>query len=196
MKKKIIAGDSEEMIWQKVAADLNQDTLPMEYHRVLYQDVRKIMLDIDVDLGGGFESGDESTSLTAVIPQINNFRFALYHEAFIDKLYKMLGMEDVVIGYPEFDKQLIVKTNDAIKAKAIFIDTNVRQVFQSLHNFTLHIVHRHINGKPEKQDMLEFTIDRGILNPIKLRRIYHAFVSVLTSIDAIAGANNKVIYSA
>ncbi|HTB51844.1 MAG TPA: hypothetical protein VK718_03640 [Ferruginibacter sp.] len=183
METKMIAANTEETVWKKITADLAVDNPPLEYHVVIYQDAKKVFLDIDIDPGGGFESGYESTMLRASLPDLEGFKFALHHENFIDKVGKLFGMQDVVIGYPEFDKELIIKTNDAIKVKSIFKDKSARQVFQSLSEFTLHT---NTKTNDNDTDFLELVIERGILDTAELRDIYAAFVTVLSAIDPTA----------
>ena len=180
---KIISGNNENEIWQQVTADLNSGKELLEYETVLNQGTRKVLLDIDIDPGGGFESGYEYTRLTSEIQKINDFRFAIHHEGFIDKMGKLLGMEDILTGYPEFDKKLIIKTNNAEKVKTIFADNSIREVLQTLADFTLHITHHRVDSEDEKEAFLEFEIQRGITEPSELRKIYHTFYNILLSID-------------
>jgi hypothetical protein len=180
---KIISGNNEDEIWQQVSADFAADDELLEYNVVLNQASRKVSLDIDIDPGGGFESGYEYTRLSAEIQQKNDFRFSIHHEGFVDKMGKLLGMEDVLTGYKEFDEKLIVKTNDAEKVKSIFSDINARNVFQSLADFTLHITHHHIKDDKEKEPFLELEIQRAITDAEELRKIYHAYFEILSLID-------------
>jgi len=186
METKMIAANSEETVWKRITADLTGENPPLQYHVLIYHDIHKIQLDIDIDPGGGFESGFETTTLTAALPDLNGFRFALHHEDFMDVIGKFFGLEDKEIGYAEFDTALIIKTNDAEKTKNIFSDKTARQVFQSLTAFTLHTDKRNINEDTDiKEYFLEFEIERGIVEVVELRRIYAAFAAVLTAIESM-----------
>ncbi len=182
----MIAANNEETVWKRITADLTKENPPLQYHVLIYHDIHKIQLDIDIDPGGGFESGFETTTLTAVLPDLNGFRFALHHEDFLDLIGKLFGLEDKEIGYPEFDNALIIKTNDVEITKSIFSDKSARQLFQSLTAFILHTDKRNINEDTDaKECILEFEIERGIVDIIELRRIYAAFAAVLTAIESI-----------
>jgi len=181
----MIAANSEETVWKRITSDLNKDSSPLEYHVLIYHDVKKVQLDIDIDPGGGFESGFESTTLSAVVPDLHEFKFSIHHEDLIDMVGKLFGMQDIIIGYPEFDDKLIIKTNDAVKIKNIFSDKKTRQIFQSLRGFTLHTGSRNIGDTDNKEDFVELTIDRGVLDMEELRKIYAAFVNVLIAIDTV-----------
>jgi hypothetical protein len=180
---KQISGSTTDDIWQQVSADLSGQEI-YDYHVFLVQDGRKVELVIDIDLGGGFEGGYEFTSFQAPVASEYDFRFALHHQGLIDTAGKFFGMEDVVIGYPEFDEALIIKTNDRERTRRIFSDVNVREIFQSLRLFTLHLKHHHVAGPKEKESFLELTIEEGVIDPKVLRNLYDAFYKVLRGVEA------------
>ena len=186
-KYKLIKGETEEDIWKQVQDDLETITYPFLYGASIQKEDSTVFINIEVDLGGGFESGFQSTSLSAAVPiqfttfssridADKNFRFALHDEDFIDRLGKAFGMEDVETGYEEFDKKLIVKTNDVETVRKVFSDEDTRKLFESLHGFNLHIAYY---DDEDKHTSLELTIDREITNASELRRIYNAFCMVL-----------------
>ena len=183
---KIIRGDTEQAIWDEVASDLGNISYPFLYAVNIQEADKSVFLNIEVDMGGGFESGFQSTSLTAPIPirfstlssrisEHKDFRFALHDEDFIDKLGKFFGMEDVETGYEEFDKKLVVKTNDVARVKAVFRNEQTRKVFETIAGFNLHIA---FYDQEDKYSSLELTINRDITNVEELRKIYNAFVDV------------------
>ena len=180
---KQFSGNTTDDIWQQVSADLSGQEI-YEYNVILVQDGRKVELVIDIDLGGGFEGGYEFTSFKAPLASEHDFRFALHHQGLIDTAGKFFGMEDVVIGYPEFDEALIIKTSDRERTRRIFSDVNVRKVFQSLRSFTLHLTHHHVAGQNDKEPFLELTIEEGVIDAEVLRNLYDAFYKVLSGVEA------------
>lgn len=190
-KQKIIKGNSDAEIWNQVREDMNDISYPFMYSANIQHNDKLVFLNIEIDLGGGFESGLQTTSLTAPVPiqfttlstRINeqkDFRFALHDEDFIDKVGKFFGMEDVHTGYAEFDKKLVVKTNDIEKVKEVFADENTRKVFETLPGFNLHIANY---DHEDRHSSLELTIDRDITNVEELNKIYDAFVNVLDAFE-------------
>ena len=180
---KQIVGKTTDEIWQQVSADLADDET-FEYAAVLAQGDRKVELVIDIDLGGGFESGSAYVSFSAPVSAAHDFRFALHHQSWIDTAGKLFGLEDVVIGYPEFDDAMVIKTDNREKTHQLFADATVRETFQSLLLFTLHLTHQHVEGKKDKEPLLELVIEEDINDPARLRKIYEAFCSVLSGIEA------------
>lgn len=182
-QENIISGRTEEEVWRQINAQFLANPDPLEYTAEIVQENRKIVLNIDIDLGGGFESGYETTVLNTELHTAPAFRFAIHEQHFTDEIGKFFGMEDVEIGYNEFDKKLIVKTNDKVRLREIFSDGSVRKVFHSLNDFTFGITFNNNNGSEKKHPFLELQIESGITDPNQLREIYHAFFSVLVLVD-------------
>ena len=177
---KIYTGNTEDEIWQQLANDINDETL--EYHALLQQGASKISFDIDIDLGGGFEGGYATTSYSA--PMANaDFQFAIHQEHFTDEIGKFFGMQDIMLGYPDLDNHLIIKTNNEEKIKSLFADEKTRAVFTDLTDFDFGIRMHTPDGSDIKQAFLELNIEDGILDIADLREIYHAFRKVLTTLQ-------------
>ena len=75
--------------------------------------------------------------------------------------------------YPDFDKALIVKTNDETTVQAVFADAATRAAFQQLEDFNLHVVHA------DEGSRLELEIEQGITDTVILQNLYTAFAVVL-----------------
>lgn len=180
---KHITGNSEEEVWAQINHDLaaNPDTL--EYRVLIHQQTREILLDIDIDLGGGFEGGYATTIFSTSLRNRDGFRFALHEEGFFDDLGKFFGMQDVQVGYPDFDKRLVIKTNDEARVRTVFTSAEVREALLSLKDFTFEIVLPDSSDSSSDDSVLELIIEEGITDPVKLRQLYHAFFGVLTLID-------------
>jgi hypothetical protein len=179
-KERVVYGQTEEEVWDALKKDLQSDDSLLDYHALIEQGDRDITLDIDIDPGGGFDNGDAYTAFRSSILK-SDFRLAVHHENFVDEIGKFLGMQDVVIGYPEFDKKLVIKTNDGPKARIVFAEPQVREVLQSLENFSLETERHEVD---EKDNSLLLNIEEGITDPEQLKLLYHAFITLLIAIDA------------
>lgn len=178
---KIISGNTEQELWPEVEADL-ADGAVYEYNVLIKQGNKETDLLIDIDPGGGFESGWENTVLKAPINVNDDLRFAIHDQTFIDKAGKFFGMDDVEIGYGELDKHLVVKTNDVNRLHNIFSDATVRSVLVSLNSFHCGI-HTYHDDHTGEQAYLELNVDEGINEAAPLRNLYHAFYSMLVAIE-------------
>lgn len=172
-QERIITGSTTEDIWEQLNSDFETLEDVSHYHVRINQAGIQVLLSIDIDLGGGFEGGYEITSITAAIPE-TAFRFAIHPQDFIYEIGKLFGIQDITIGYPEFDKHVIVKSNDEAKVKLLLSDADVRSTFQDLSGYTLSIT----EGDKE-QLQLELMIQRGIIDASELLVLYGAYWKVL-----------------
>ena len=64
----------------------------------------------------------------------DGFQFNIYHKGVFSKLCKLLGMRvNIKVGYPEFERNFIVKSNDEFKVRALLANSIIRQlIIQSL----------------------------------------------------------------
>ncbi len=177
--EKQITGTTEDEIWEHLTKDLAAGAELLEYNTVIRHGNHSIVLNIYVDVGGGFESGYETTTFVSPLNTNNDFRFALHKEDFLDEVGKFFGMQDVVIGDTEFDRNVVVKSNNEAKVKEVFSDVSTREAFQTLKDDFTFATTMH-DGKK----VLEFSIERGITDPVELRKIYHCFHTVLKTIES------------
>jgi hypothetical protein len=56
--------------------------------------------------------------------------FKIYREGFFSSMGKFFGMQDIEIGDPFFDDQLIIKGNDPEKIKLLFADATIKELIQ------------------------------------------------------------------
>jgi len=178
-----ISGQSKEEIRQQLTELINRDPDLLDFNATIDFNHRKVLIDIDIDLGGGFESGYETTTLLAPLHAQPSFRFAIHKEHFTDEIGKFFGMQDVELGYPEFDKRLIIKTNDSAKLHDVFLDPAARSIFQDLEDFTFGITTHHAGNTDNKQPYLELTIETGVTDANRLVEIFEAFYTVLVTLD-------------
>ncbi len=178
-QRKVITGNSVEELWEQINTDFANLVALNDYHVILQHGDKKITLDIDIHLGGELEGGYETTIFTALIPPQNGFRFAIHPEDIIQEVGKFFGLEDKEIGYPEFDADVIVKTNDVPKVADLFADAETRLLFKDLSGYSLSIKDDHkIEG-----EHLELNILHGITNAGILKEIYQAYYIILSKLS-------------
>ena len=176
----VISGNTEEEIWQQIEAGLTDETL--SYEALVKQNGKEVTIYMDIDPGGGFEGGSEITQLKSALSVTGDFKFSIHDSHFGDSIGKFFGMQDVVLGFPDFDEHLIVKTDDEYRTHRIFDDANVRSVFVLMQSFDCGI-HFHHTEETDKQAFLELNINQGINDPVTLRKIYLAFYTLMLRIE-------------
>jgi hypothetical protein len=177
-ERKNITGDATE-IWHQINTDFVTGNDLHNYQVTIQHGERNIDLDIVSSPGGSDEGGYDITTLSAPLPAHTNLRFEIHPEDFLNKIGKIFGGEDVVLGYPEFDNNVIVKTNNAHLLKRVLAAPEVREVFLSLSGYSFRI------DKNDKREgnYLELLIQRSLINAADLKRVFDAFCHVLDFLD-------------
>lgn len=183
LPKKVIEASNEKEIWDTISYDFAQNPDMLQYAAIIHYNNTSTLLDIDVDPGGGFESGFETTTLLSKLPDDFSFRFAIHEETFIDEIGKFLGMQDVKTGVPEFDNKYIVKANDEAKVKKLFSNATVSDALLQLNHCTLEISNHKATETDDKSPYLEYRSSHGIFNTDLLQQIYSAYLLVLKQLS-------------
>jgi hypothetical protein len=175
------SGASETDIWQQIGQDMVQKGDILEYTAEIDQQGKRVFFDIDIDLGGGFESGFETTTFAA--PVLNNtpLRFHVHPQDWVNEIGKILGLEDVELGYPEFDSAYIIKTNQAETLKALFADATLRNTLLKFDKTDLSLGPYH--KESDSEITLSLNLDIAVTNPTDLQEIYHLMISILNELD-------------
>ncbi len=131
------------------------------------------------------------TRLRAPYVNKDGFRFEVYHEGLISKIEKMLGMQDIQIGYPEFDNHYIIQSNDEAKVKALFFSKRIRRLIEPHPN--IHLMIKDDEGWfhdsfPEGVDELYCLIDGEITDLDQLSHLFELFAEVLNHLCHLGSA--------
>lgn len=176
---KSFKGSSLDEAWQQLQTEVTWAESPGNYRAVIHTGKHDINLEIVSSPGGNDEGwGFEQTTLSASLPANNIFHFAIVPEDFLNRIGKFFGMQDVKIGYPEFDENVLVQTNDEGKLKSLFSDGELRGIFLNLSGYSFQAKKDDDSG-----GQLELLIQRAITHPADLRRLVDVFNRVLVSFE-------------
>lgn len=181
-EEKILSAPTEELLWDQLIADFKNDPDPLEYHTILEQQDQRVILDIFNNHAVGFEAM-AFTSFNAYIYDRSNFRFAIHNESFKDEIAKIFGMQDIVLGYKDFDERFMIKSNDESKTTTLFANPEIRDTLLLLPPLSFSIVEYTLEDADGKAPFLELKIEKSITDVEMLRKVYNAFFSVLQGIE-------------
>lgn len=170
---KTIQAQTEADIWNEVNNDFSTG-IPANYHVNIHHNNKNIVLNIVSSPGGNEEGGYEYTSLTTSLPAKNDFEFLIQPEDFLNRIGKFFGGQDVVLGYPEFDNNVLVKTNNPERLKALFADEDTRKTFVMLSGYSFGIT----TDSETQRKVLELHMQHASAGS-ELRDAYDTFVKVL-----------------
>ena len=110
--------------------------LPWDSDKVIWPvDPWTVRLDFRRGSGGPYGSPWEATRVRALYLTQDGFRFKIHHRR--RSLTKLLGMQDIQVGYSDFDRAFVIKSNEEAKARQFFASRRLRQLIPSEPGFEL-----------------------------------------------------------
>lgn len=178
--------DSEPALWAQVAADMARQPDLLDYRADLCQPPYRVRLELDIDLGGGFEGGYELTTLRAVVPGQPALRFALHEQDWVHEIGKLLGLEDVELGYAELDQTFIITTNNASALRQLLADPAVHETL--LHHPAARFTLAPDSDAPDAPLLLTFSLEQAVVEPEQMRGLYQLLLRTLQQLAPQASA--------
>jgi len=187
-------GPSKKEIWQQLADEIQADYVNMGFwsgDRVqAHIDNWIVVLDTYTVSTG--KSSITYTRMRAPFVNLNNFYFKIYRTGIFSGLGKMLGMEDINIGYEEFDEDFVIKSNSEEMVKQLFSNASIRTLIQDQPQISLEIkddegfFNKHF---PDGVDELYFQVTGVIKDIERLKELYELFAEVLKELCRIGSAS-------
>jgi len=132
-------------------------------------------------------NGKTSVSYTRMrSPYVNpdGFHFNIYRQGFFSNLGKKLGMQDITVGYPQFDADFVIKGNDEWKLRRLFASEKIRDLISAQPD--IHFSVRDDDGQfwagrnlPPGVDELYFQAVGVIKDIARLKLLYDLFSETL-----------------
>lgn len=180
-----LTATTPQQLWQQIEAELQQRDDLLSYQRQLNLNGTLISLDIDIDLGGGFESGIETTRIKSTLPTAEGYSFDMHHQGLLEEIGKFFGMQDVEVGDPEFDKNVIVKTNDEEQTRQLLEKGGLKHALSDLHDFSFSLS-QHSDSDTSMHELVLEVLE-GLSDPKRLEPVFKAFVAVITHFNPQTG---------
>jgi hypothetical protein len=147
---------------------------------------------ITLDLG--FSQDENETRTTRIrAPYVNadGFRFSIYRQSVLSNLGKILGMQDIEVGDPQFDEAFVIKGNNESKVRDLFANPKIRQLIQVQPKIRLDVK----DGEgwfgpkfPENVDELHFEVLGVIKDVERLIELFQLFAAMLDQLCKIGSA--------
>ncbi|MEL7531112.1 MAG: DUF3137 domain-containing protein [Bacteroidota bacterium] len=126
MAKRRLFGESKKEIWRQLAEQLDGEFIKGKWVRpdrveAFYEDWTVTLDSFTVD----------KTTFTRIrAPYINrdDFIFKIQRQHFGHRIGKVFKMQDIEVGYPEFDKDFVIQGSDERKLKMMFDNPKIREL--------------------------------------------------------------------
>ncbi|WP_419856600.1 HEAT repeat domain-containing protein [Candidatus Palauibacter irciniicola] len=180
---KALFGPSRKDVWRQLA-----DEVDGQFHEVgLFNPfaVQARTGDWTVTLDT-YTSGDGKTNQTFTrlrAPYFNpeGFRFDIYRAGVFSGFGKALGLQDIEVGHPRFDRDFVIKGNAPRRLRRLFGNGRVRRLMQAQPKIQLTVKGRDgwFGRYPDGMDELHFQAHGAIKDLARLRNLFDLFTEVL-----------------
>ena len=189
-------GPSKDEVWQQLSQEMGAEFIDGGFWKGSKVQVHVKPWTITLDTYSE-SSGESSVTYTRMrAPYINpeGFRFTIYRKGIFSALGKLLGMQDIEVGDPDFDEAFIIKGNDESKVVSLFSDTRIRQMIQDQPKIRLDV--KDSEGWfgptfPEDVDEVRFQIAGVIKDIERLKALFELFAAVLDQLCRIGLASKQ-----
>jgi len=190
-------GPSSKEIWQQLSTELNAQYVPGSFwkgERVQAEHGEwTIVLDKYV-----VSTGKVTVVYTRFrAPYVNpdGFRFTVYRRNLFADIAKRFGMQDVQVGYKDFDEAFIIKGTHEAKLRRLFQNARIRELLSAQRD--VHFSVRDDEGWlskpkfPENTDQLYFTVHGVVKDMDRLKQVFDLFAETLDELCRIGSAYEK-----
>lgn len=146
----------------------------------------------------GKQGGRDFTTVETHYNPLGDFKFTLYPEKWTDGFAKALGMQDIVVGHPEFDKLFIIKGNDEARIIELFQDATLRQrlMDEPAMQVWAHTEHTDVSPSPKamragNQNRLAMRVQGAVDDFERLKSFYHLKHNMLRNMMKIGAADKE-----
>ena len=182
-------GPSRDEVWGALARELDADFSEGGFMRS--SAVRVHVGEWTVTLDTLSANKTVYTRLRAPFVNADGFRFQVYRDGLAWQIGKFLGMQDVEVGQPEFDRDFVIRGNDESRLRQLFADEDVRCQLHAQRE--VHFEVRDDDGWfgarfPDGVDELYFVAHGVMKDTDRLRSLFALFAATLDRLTKMGSA--------
>lgn len=186
-------GPYKDEVWRQLAEEIHADFIEGGFWRGsrVQANVKEWTITLDTHTVSTGKMQITYTRMRAPYVNQDGFWFKIYRKGFFSELGKKLGMQDVEVGYPDFDDQFIIQGNDEYKLQLLFRNINIRQLVEVQPEISLQVKDDEgwlAQRFPENVDLLSFQVVGVIKDVERLKYLYGLFAEVLNQLCRIGSA--------
>lgn len=188
-------GPSRDEIWRQLSHETGADFVEGGFFRgskvVLEHGEWDITLDTYTQSNGQNNGSTTYTRMRAPYVNADGFRFEVYREGLFSGIGRAFGMQDVEVGYPEFDRDFVIKGNSEQRLRSLFANETIRELIHMQPRIRFEV--RDDEGWfgthfPDGVDELRFACVGVIRDVDQLRDLFDLFAETLEHLCAIGSA--------
>lgn len=136
-----VFGPSKKEIWNELSCNINAE---FEEGGIFGKDrvvahYKEWTITLDTYTVSTGKSSTTYTRMRAPFVNKDGFWFKIYRAGLFSDFGKRLGMEDIDVGFPEFDQEFVIKGNYEEKVKELFSNTHIQSLIELQPRFHLEV---------------------------------------------------------
>lgn len=135
------------------------------------------------------------TRMRAPYSTPDGFHFTVYCQGIFSEIGKWFGMQDVTVGYEDFDRDFVIKGNDEEKLRQLFSNQRIRDLIaaQPEIHFSVQDDDGNVWTKmfPAGVDELKFQVAGVIKDLERLKLLYELFAETLDELCRMGSATQQ-----
>jgi hypothetical protein len=192
-------GPSRDEIWTRLRAQIGGEVVPGTLWRGEHLQVKVTDWTVTLDeythmvMAGKTPIYIPHTRMRAPFPNPSGFRFSFHRASVFSQLGTLFGMQDIEVGYPEFDKDFVIKANDEASVRSLLASERLRNLVMSQSKFRLSV--KDDEGwfgtkYPSGVDVLVFDVADRIRDVERLKGLYDVFAETLGNLSRMGCAGS------
>lgn len=189
-------GPSKKEIWTQLSEEINANYIEGSFlkgARVEYT-YNNWIIYLDTYTVSTGKSSVTYTRMRAPFINMKKFQFKIYKKGLFSNVGKALGMQDIEIGYDLFDNAYIIKGNDEVLVKKLFLNDDIRNLIQKQPRIRFEVKEDEgmLSTKfKDNESELSFIVT-GVMKDIdKLKNLFKLFTKVLDEFEINGITINK-----
>jgi hypothetical protein len=192
-------GPSRDEIWRQLASEIDANYVEGDFWKRGKVQMSHAGWLITLEEHGKYHH----TRMRAPFLNPGGFRFTVYRKGIFTDLGKYLGMQDVQVGHPDFDRDFVIKGTDDTKLRQIFGNARIRELIVAQPRIHFEVKDGHgiferslFAEKPPKDlDVLEFEVDSRpkIKDKEHLRLLFDLFAETLDELCRMGTARSAQV---
>lgn len=186
-------GPSQDEVWRQLATELGATYTDggMWQNGKIVAHVAAWTVTLDTYTISTGKSSITYTRMRAPYVNPDGFRFTIYRAGMFSGLGRALGMQDIEVGYPGFDRDYVIKGTDGAKVRDLFAYEPIRKLLREQPEVYFEVKDDEgwFSQKfPEGVDELYFQA-HGVINDVaRLKALYELFAATLHRLTQIGSA--------
>jgi hypothetical protein len=121
-------GPSKDEVWRQLSELIGAEFVDSGFWKGSKAQAHVGPWSVTLDINNDGES--QSTRIRARYVNPEGFPFTIYRKGFFSDLGKLLGMQNIAVGDPDFDGAFVIKGNSEEKVRDLFTNARIRQIIQ------------------------------------------------------------------